>query len=272
MENLEKLGDLDYLKNERIVLVPCDFSTLAFQALEHGAFMSKAMGSRLVMLHVAPRESEVSHAARKMLFTAEDCLANFGVKPDVVVRVRSSPYPAIKEVANELDPIGVILKTSGGIRTIEILSGTSIPFLVIQGQPKTEMMHNIVFPINFLQKLDDKMMRVVHFSNHYPEAKMHIITPSGRGVDKERNVSANIALMTKVLKDQHIDVNFITHDNKKNTAESILELAKDMDMVVIQMEESTWLSRLFFGLREEKLMTNEAQIPVLCFKKDSHFK
>ena len=269
---MENLGNLEDLKNERFILVPFDFSTLAFQALEHGAFMSKTMHSRLALLHVAPGEYEMSLATRKMRFTADDCFDSFGVRPEVILRQCSSPYTMIKEVANELNPISVILKTGGGTRTIELLSGTSIPFLVIQGQPKNEVISNIAFPINFLQKLDEKMKRVVHFSNHYPHAKMHIITPSGKGVDKERNVSANITLMTKVLKDQNIDVNFITHDHKKNTAEAILELSKDMDMIVIQIENTTLLRRFLFGVREEKLTTNAEKTPVLCFRKESDFK
>jgi len=52
----------------------------------------------------------------------------------------------------------------------------------------------------------------------------------------------------------------------------ILENSKNADMIVIQMEETTWLSRLFFGLREEKLVTNADAIPVLCFKKESDFR
>ena len=116
------------------------------------------------------------------------------------------------------------------------------------------------------------MKRVVHFSDYYPNAEMHIITPSGKGTEKERNVSTAINLTSKVLKDQNIKVSYITHDKTRNTAEMILENSKNADMIVIQMEETTWLSRLFFGLREEKLVTNADAIPVLCFKKESDFR
>ena len=272
MENLESLEIIKNLKNERVILVPCDFSTLAFQAIEHGAFMAKAMHCRLVVLHVVTGNHELSLSTRKLRFAADDCSENFGVKPETIIIQNSSPYQIIKEVANELNPVSVILKTGGGMRTIEILSGTSIPFLVIQGQPKSEKFANIVFPINFLQKLDEKMKRVVHCSNYYPDAKMYIITPSGKGVNKERNVTANITLMTKVLKDQNIDVDFILHDHKKNTAEVIIELSKGMDLIVIQMEKSSGLRTFLFGHREEKLNTNAEKIPVLCFRDESDFK
>ena len=263
---------MEVVKNNKLILVPCDFSPLGFYAMEHGAFMSKCMYSRLVMLHVVAHESEIPAMTKKMQFIAEDFFENFGVRPEIIVRYGISPYTVIKDVANELDPIGVILKTGGGTKTIEILSGTSIPFLVIQDEPKGEMLNNIAFPINFLHKLDEKMKRVVHFCDYYPDAVMHIITPSGKGTEKERNVSTAINLTGKVLKDQNIKVNYITHDQKKNTAETILELCKDMDLIVVQIEDASWLSKLLFGLREEKLIKNAEKIPVFCFKRESDFK
>ena len=262
---------MEEIDNNKMILVPCDFSPLAFHALEHGAYMSKSMHSRLVILHVAAREAEVPAITKKMHFVADDCLEKFGVMPEIIVK-HGEPYSIIKEVANELDPISVILKTGGGIRTVKILAGTSIPFIVIQDSPKSETLNNIAFPINFLNKLDEKMKRVVHFADYYPDAIMHIITPSGKHTEKERNVATGVNLTGKVLKDQNIKTNYIMHDKSKNSAETILELCQDMDMIVIQMEETSWLKNLLFGLREEKLITNATKIPVLCFKKESDFK
>ena len=258
--------------NNRLILVPCDFSPLAFHAMEHGAYMSKTLNCRLTILHVASRNAEIPAMTKKMHFVAEDCFDNFGVRPEIIVRHGEQPYSVIRDVANELDPVGVVLKTGGGIRTIKILSGTSIPFLVVQGAPKNETIKNIAFPINFLNKLDEKMKRVIHFSDYYPDAVMHIITPSGKGTEKERYVSTTKKLMTKVLNDQNINFNYLTHDKKSNTAEIILELCKDVDIIVTQVQEANFFSGLYQGLREEKLIKNAQMIPVLCFKKDSDFK
>ena len=263
---------MEVVNDNKLILVPCDFSPLGFYAMEHGTFLSKNMKSRLVMLHVVAHESEIQAMTKKMHFIADDWNEKFDVRPEIIVRCGISPYTVIKEVANELDPIGVVLKTGGGMKTVKILAGTSIPFFVIQDEPKKGKLNNIAFPINLMHKLEAKMKRVVHFCDYYPEAVMHIITPSGKGTEKERNVSTAINLTGKVLKDQNINVNYITHDHKKNTAEMILKLCKDMDMIVIQMEDASRLSRALFGLREEKLVTNAEKIPVLCFKKESDFK
>ena len=68
------------------------------------------------------------------------------------------------------------------------------------------------------------------------------------------------------MENQGIKLDFITHDKLKNDAGTIIELSKGMDMIVIQMEDSSWLGRLFSGLREEKLFINSEKIPVLCFR------
>lgn len=242
--------------------------------MEHGAYMARSMNCRMLVLHVASRESEMPAMDKKLSFVAEECFEKFSVRPGVMVRQGSHPYSVIKTVSKELRPALVVLKTGGGVHTIKILSGTSAPFLVIQDMPNRDMLQNIVFPINFLNQHDEKLKRVVYFNQFYPDAVMHIITPSGKGTGKEKNIATNLKLMAKVLKDQDIKVNFVTHDKKKNSAEDILESAKEVnaDMIIIQMEEVSALNKFLFGLREEKLIANADKIPVLCFNRLSDLK
>ena len=263
---------MNAVDNEHFILVPCDFWPLAFQAMGHGAYMSKAMKCRLLILNVAAREADIPAMEKKLCFVAEDCFDHFGIRPEMMVRHGNSPYSVIKDVAKKLNPALVILKTGGGTRTINILSGTSTPFLVIQGLPTGTILNHISFPINFLNQHDEKLKRVVHFSDYYPDALMHIITPSGKGTEKEKPVSASISLLSKVMAGQGIKTNFITHDKLKNDAETIMELSKSMDMIVIQMENVSSIRKFFFGLREEKLITNVEKIPVLCFNQEKDFK
>jgi nucleotide-binding universal stress UspA family protein len=260
---------MNTVENNRLILVPCDFSPLAYHAMGHGAYMSKAMNSRLLILHVVNRDADVTAVEKKLCFVAEECFEKFGVRPEVMIRQGNQPYSVIKAVTKELNPMLVVLKTGGGVYTVTILSGTSSPFLVVQGPPKSNAVNHISFPINFLNPHDEKLKRVVLFSDYYPDAVMHIITPSGKGTPKERNISTNLTLMAKVMQKQGIKTNFITHDQKKNAAETILELSKGMDMIVIQMEEVSSLNKFFFGLREEKLIINVDKIPVLCFNRES---
>ena len=262
---------MNTVNNDLLILVPCDFSPLAYHAMGHGAFMSKTMNCRLLILYVAAHEGEIPLMEKKLSFIAEECFDKFGVRPEVMIRQGSQPYPVIKDVAKELKPMLVVLKTGGGIQTIKTLLGISAPFLVIQGPPEKSVLDNISFPINFLNRHDQKMKRVILFSNYYPGAVMHVITPSGKGTQKERNISMSLELLTKVMDKQDVKINFITHDKKKNTAETILEWSKGTDMIVIQIEQVSSLNRFLFGLREEKLITNADKIPILCFNRLADF-
>jgi nucleotide-binding universal stress UspA family protein len=257
--------------NNRFILVPCDFSPLSFFAMEHGAYMSKLMNCRMSILHVTKNQSENQAMTRKMNFIAEDWFVKFDVRPDVIVR-QGNPYLVIKSVAGELNPMMVILTTRGGVKTIKILSNTSTPFLVVQGAPKSDRIGKISFPVDFLTKHDEKLIRLVHFSEFFPDATINIITPSGKGTEKERIISANLTITAKVMENQGINANFDTHEKSENTAEVILELSKDSDMIVVQMEEVSWLNRLLFGLVEEKLITNSENIPVFCFNHNADLK
>ena len=262
---------MNTVDNDKLILVPCDFSPLFYHALEHGAYMSKSTSSRLMILHAPAREAEMPAMEKKLCFVVEECFEKFGVRPETMVRQGSQPYSVIKAVVKEIKPALVILKTGGGVQTVKMMSGTSTPFLVIQGPPKYSVLKNIVFPINFLNNHDEKLKRVFLFNGFYPDAVMHIITPSGKGTLKEKNISGNIKLLGKVMDAQNIKYNFITHDKMKNKAENILELSKDTDMIIIQMEDVSSFTKVLFGLREEKLITNTAKIPVLCFNRESDF-
>jgi len=266
---------MNVVENDRLILVPCDFSPLSYHAMGHGAYMSKAMNSRLLILHVAPREDDITAMEKKLHFVAEECFEKFGIRPEVMIRQGSQPYSSIKTVTKELNPLLVILKTGGGVHTVTMLSGTSTPFLVIQGPPENSVLNHISFPINFLNEHEEKLKRVIHFSDYYPDAVMHILTPSGKGTPKERIISANLTLMANIMEKQGIKTDFITHDKIKNTAEIILELSKGTNMIVIQIEEASLMRKIFphfFGLREEKLIINSDKIPVLCFNMETDLR
>ena len=263
---------MNTVNNDHFILVPCDFSPLAYHATGHGACMSKAMNCRLMILYVATHEAEIPLMEKKLSFVAEECFDKFGIRPEVEIREGRQPYQVIKDVVGELKPMLVVVKTGGGIQTIKTLMGISAPFLVIQGPPAKSVLDNISFPINFLNRHSQKLKRAILFSNYYPDAVMHVVTPSGKGTPKERNISMNLGLLTKVMDEQDVKINFITHDKKKNTAETILELSKGTDMIVIQIEQVSSLNRFLFGLREEKLITNADKIPVLCFNRVADFQ
>ncbi|MDR1154316.1 MAG: universal stress protein [Bacteroidales bacterium] len=263
---------MNAVDNVRLILVPCDFSSLAYHAMEHGAYMSKSMNSRLLILHVSSREADIPAMEKKLSFVAEECFDKFDVRPETMVRQGSQPYSVIKAVAKELNPSLVILKTGGGVHTVKILSGTSTPFLVVQGLPNDTAPKTISFPIDFLTRHDEKLRQAILFSEYYPHAVMSIITPSGKGTVKERNVANSLTLTAQVLKEQGINTKFITHDKKENSSETILELSKGADMIVIQMETTSPFRKFLFGLKEEKLIINADKIPVLCFSREADFK
>ena len=258
---------MNTVHTDRLILVPCDFSPLAFHAMGHGAFMSKAMNCRLIIMYVAARDAEIPIMEKKLNIVAEECFDKFGIRPEIEIRQGSQPYAVIKEVVGELKPTLVIVKTGGGVQTIKTLLGISAPFLVIQGPPEKSELENISFPINFLNDHDQKMKRVILFSSYYQGAVMHVISPSGKGTQKERNIAMSMELLTKVMDKQDVKISFSTHDKKRNSAETILELSKGTDMIVIQIEQTSSLNRFLFGIREEKLITNADKIPVLCFNK-----
>ena len=263
---------MDTVKKDHPILVPCDFSPLAYHAMGHGACMSKVMNCGLLILYVATSDSEIPLMEKKLSFVAEECFDKFGVRPELMIRQGNQPYAVIEELVREIMPTLVILKTGGGIKTIKTLLGISAPFLMIQGPPEKGILQNISFPINFLNSHNQKLKRVVLFSNFYPDAVMHIITPSGKGTPKERNITQNLELLSKIMDKQDVQINFTTHDKKRNSAETILDLSKGTDMIVIQVEQASPFNRLFFGLREEKLIINPDKIPVLCFNRIADFK
>ena len=93
---------MDAVENDRLILVPCDFSPLAYHAMGHGAYMSKAMNCRLLILHVATREEDLLAMEKKLHFVAEECFEKFGICPEVMIRQGNQPYSSIKAVTKEL--------------------------------------------------------------------------------------------------------------------------------------------------------------------------
>jgi nucleotide-binding universal stress UspA family protein len=261
------------------IIVPFDFTPLSYHALEEGAYMAKSMEQKLLLLHICSNDEKIPALEKKLQFVVEECVERYEIQPEFVIRKGSRPYAGIRDVAEELKPTLVILKTGGvrgikrytGIRTIKILSGTMIPFVVMQDAPKNPTLNNIVCPINFREQHDVKLKRVVFFSKFYPDAVMHIITPSGKDTDKKKIIASNVKVMTKVLEDQKVKVNFILHDKKKNKAEDIIRIASEVnaDLILTPTEKVPTIHKFLFRLREEKLISNTFKIPVMCVNSSS---
>ncbi|MDR1666253.1 MAG: universal stress protein [Bacteroidales bacterium] len=234
---------------------------------------------KLLILNVAIKDRDIPIIKEKMLFLVDECGEDYQITPDFLIQKGVRPYATIKTIAEELNPELVVLKHSGvggikrytGIRTIKILSGTTIPFVVIQDAPQQATVQNIIFPVNFIKKHDTKLKQVVYYSRFFPDAVMSIITPSGKDTEKEKTIAFNIKMMTKAMEEEDIKIRFITHDKKKNTAEDIIHAAKkaNADLIITPTEDVPTVNKFLFGLREEKLISNTEKIPVLCINSTS---
>jgi nucleotide-binding universal stress UspA family protein len=252
---------------------------MAYNALAHGAYLAKAMEMKLLILNVALKERDIPGIKEKMLFLVDECSENYQITPEFLIRKGVRPYATIKTVAEELNPELVVLKHSGvrgikrytGIRTIKILSGTTIPFVVIQDAPQQVTVKNIIFPVNFIKKHETKLKQVVYYSQFFPDAVMSIITPSGKDTDKEKTIAFNLKMMIKAMEEEDIKIRFVTHDEKKNTVENIILAAKEVnaDLIITPTEDIPTINKFLFGLREEKLISNAEKIPVLCINSTS---
>ncbi|MDR0713203.1 MAG: hypothetical protein LBF89_02950 [Bacteroidales bacterium] len=268
------------MESNNLVIVPFDFTPMAYNALAHGAYFAKVMDMKLLILNVALKDRDIPTIEEKMQFVVEECYEDYQIKPEYMIRKGIRPYATIKAIATELNPELVILKHSGvrgikrytGIRTIKILSGTTIPFVVIQDAPQRATVENIIFPINFIKKHNTKLKQVVYYSQFFQDAVMTIVTPSGKDTEKEKTIKFNIKMLVKAMEEENIKVRFITHDNnKKNRVEDILHAANEVnaDLIITPAEDVPTINKFLFGLREEKLITNKEKIPVLCINSTS---
>lgn len=259
-------------KGKETILVPHDFTIVGDYALENALVISQAMENRLIIVHIVKKKSEIEAAEAKCKEIADAFFKEHFLKPDFLVR-EGSIFRDIAKIATEVNSNLVVMGTHGlkgvqkltGSHALKVIVNSVVPFIIVQGPPRTKKFEKVVFPIDFRSENKEKNTWVSYLAKYY-QTKFYFLKQDVKDKSFRTKVQANMIFARKYFDLKNIDYEIHTAPGKKNFSKETIDFAKqvDADLILIMTTRDISLADFALGANEQQTIANEEKIPVMC--------
>ena len=259
-------------KGSETIVVPHDFTSIGDFALEHAAVIAKTMENHIILLHIVKNASEIPSAEKKCSEVAEHFFKENFIKPSFLVR-EGNIFNDIGDIAKEVNANLVVMGTHGvkgvqkftGSWALKVIVNSKVPFIIVQGNPKSKKFEKIVFPIDIRVENKEKNNWVSYLANYY-HAKFFFLKQDVKDRSFKAKVQANTSFAKKFFQSRNIDFEMHTAPGKKNFAKETIEFAKQInaDLILIMTTRDISIADYVLGADEQQIIANKEKIPVMC--------
>ena len=274
------------MKLNNIILVPTDFSDVCHNAIEYAVKIADTIGFKVFIYHVINKdtlalfkeENELNTAVDKKLKSIAD---GFRLQNKVEIMTGyedGSIFDLIHKKAEDIGANIIMLGTHGkkgmqklfGSYALKVITQAQVPTIVVQ-KKNYQKLDNILFPINSFTEARQKVGYAIAVASKF-DSTIHIYKEK---VSDPAEYS-RIQIISKQISEEFrkAGIKYTTQAAEKGgeSAKNLVDHAveKSMDMIMIVTEPQIGTSYFNLGPWNEKIMFNEAQIPVMCLNPVEH--
>ena len=269
-------------ENQKVIVVPWDFTPVAENALAHAVKISHMVGNEICLLHIVEKGIIKSAEGQKKVLLAHVSAENSKKynMPIAAQLSKGSIFTAIAEFANEKQASLVVMGTHGmkgmqkltGSWALKVIVKSKVPFIVIQDPPADqERYHNIVFPVDFRNENKEKIKMAI-FMGKYFDSKIHILvsTTTDKGLIKKTKINLNFAIKYLIQNNIEYEIHEVP---KSNLAQQTLDFAQKInaDLILIVTTKNITFADYVVGASEQYIIANSSRIPVCCVNPKASF-
>lgn len=254
------------------ILVTWDFTEVNENALLHAIKLSNYLEHKIQLIHIVKTEKQIQDAERKLKNDIERLSAKHQVTLEPVIR-EGSLFQEISNYASNNNVSLVVMGTHGikgvqkltGSWALKVIVGSKVPFIVVQGPPsKKEVFRDIVFPLDYKKEGKQKVNWALFLAKYFA-VKIHIITPRLKDAGLSKKIKINVNFAEKIFKNHDISYDIQTIDSSRLGEETVDYATKiDADMILIMTTKDIDFTDYVLGAKEQYIIANQAQIPVMC--------
>ena len=269
------------IRYNNIILIPTDFSEVCENAISHGIELAQFLNYKVCILHVINNQSDSAHKQEdtdleridqnlkkyKELFEKK-----YTIRIDLLAR-EGNILKVINKVATEIKANLMVLGTHGkqglqhlfGSHALKVVLDSPCPVLVVQKRSFDKGYHDIVLPISSDIEPRQSIEWVLLMSRLF---NSKILLFQSFDTDPELNNRLKIITqqITKILDEKKVPFDIKTADTSRDFSTQIISyaVAHKPDMIMIMTMPGEDVPGFNFSAWNERLMFNEAQIPVMC--------
>lgn len=276
------------MKLNNIILVPTDFSEVCHNAIDYAVKIASARESMKVCLyHVINKESQSffdglenlnEAVTKKMQGLIDEFRLNYNVEMEYAYQ-EGNIFDLIHKKAEAIGANFIILGTHGkkglqhlfGSYALKVLSQAKVPTLVVQNKNYQNYQH-VLFPVNNFTEARQKIQIAINVARNF-NATIHIYKQSVQDVEEMVRIENISNQILEKFKNEKIHHTFTSAEYYGDSPKQLVKyaIANEMDLIMILTEPDFGSKNFKLGPWNEKIMFNDAQIPVLCINpvKDS---
>ncbi len=255
------------------ILIATDFTAVAQYAIESAVKFAKLTNTNIILVHVVKKAAEIPDATIQVEREANKASQDYGVSVTGIVR-EGTIFTTIGETVNEVDA-GLLVMGTHGIKGMQKLTGSwalkvivtsKVPIIVVQTHPRKNTVDRIAFPVDFKRENREKIGWAYYVAKLFG-AKVYIFRAEPSKDRKiEQGVRTNVVFTEKFLRSKNIAYEVTTAKGEDSFAKESLQYAEeiDADMILITTTKGISLADFVLGTSEEDIITNNANIPVMC--------
>lgn len=270
------------ISNSADILVPYDFSEVADNAILYAIEFSKIFNKEVSLLHVVEKgvftsKSEVQRMEEETLQRLDSVTSRNEKESGIKTKSITKPgniFDQIGEVGEEINASFFVMGTHGikgmqsvtGSKALKVITQAKSPFLVVQKKPwNSAGFPSIVVPIDSTPETKQKLRWAVYISRIF-KSKLHVTVQNAGDEFLQNKVRNNLNYTANFLQKENADYEIHEIDKKADRYKANLEIAisTGADLFLIDTDPKTGLRDYVMGPFEQKVIANEAQIPVMC--------
>lgn len=257
------------------ILVPTDFTKVADNAMSHAMRLAKHTGAEVYLLHVVANQDETEVTRRKLELEQQRAQAmESDVRVHKLVRV-GSIYDDIGDAAAEIDANLIVMGTHGmrgmqfitGSRALRVITSSNVPFVVVQERPIKEGGYDsIVVPLDLHKETRQKLTVVAEMARTF-NSKVHLIVPKEEDEFLHKQLQNHIKFANQYLDERGIKHDaVIASEDSGDFVKAVIKhaVSVDADLIAIMNLAQGNIFGVLGVPYEQEVITNEAQIPVMC--------
>ncbi len=272
---INKTKNMQQIFHDKLIMIPIDFTPITDNALSYASSFAKIFNNKLMLMHVADKNT-LAEAEIKLLEKAANNQKISNVETTSTV-VEGNIFDHIGQTAAETDAALVVMGTHGikgtqrlmGSHAIKVITHSTVPFIVTQNRP-FEDIKNILIPVDFSMEIKQVLVFAMEIAEQFG-ANIHLLS---RPVSDEwllKKVKLNLQYAKDFFEENDVNVSvidsFTGKDFQKETVNAAV--ATTSSLIVILIDPDQGLVDYMMGSYEQKVIANDAGIPVMCINMKS---
>lgn len=256
--------------DQKIYIVPHDFTKAAEAATQHALDMARQTSASILLLHIIKNQGEVEQTQGKF----HDVISSLGLQAgDPVVRTKIAQGSIFEDIGKiaKANKAGLIVMGTHGARgmqkvfgsyALKVITSSSTPFLIVQKGSKPRKFEKIVLPVDLKMESLQVMEVAVEIAKAFNSA-VHIVGQHESDASLSNKIKAHMTVVRKHMAKAGVKSEVDVLKGPGGFHQRVLRYGKeiDADMYAIAYHTESLLPQ--FDRFAQTLLTNDQLLPTL---------